>query len=86
MNFSVGLLLSPSHTLVKYQLLPSMVPILSSQRAKYAPSFPEWCLLFLFHKASDVTCPDLGQLGIPQCISTQPTTAAPMAESVYFKV
>lgn len=36
--------------------------------------------------ALDVTCVELGQLDIPQCISHRPVTAAAMAESADYKV
>lgn len=65
------------------------VPILNTQTASYTPKFPQMCTTCStsFIKCiSDVTCVDFGKLGIPQCFSLWPATAAAMAESTCFKV
>lgn len=57
----------------------AQVPVGGSEPAKYTPSVPsEVYLLRLCYQV----CMDLGQTGIPQCISTQPATAAAVKKCV----
>lgn len=56
-------------------------------RSKFTPIFPEVYLLrpFFIKYASNMTCADLGELAIPQCISPQQAGMSAKGQSTYFK-